>query len=331
MKQRPGIQFTRRQLLKSGASLSVAGMAIPAFAADLFPTHSVKLVVPFGPGSSTDIVARLVAAGMEGALGHPMIVDNRSGAGGNIATDIVAKSSPDGYTVLMGGTSNMVNPALYRKVNYDMARDFIPVGAAGMTSTLVIVPAASPIQSLKDLESAGQRGGGIKYASAGVGTSGHLGGELLKARLNGKMLHIPYREAGQALSALLAGDVDFMFYHYAGTLPLLRAGKVRALAVSSSRRLPLLPEVATVEELGLKDFDLDGVFMLYVPAGTPTPVVSHLREALNKALQSAETSEKLSVQGVQQRTFKPDELAPFIRAEQKKWGDMVRLSGASAD
>lgn len=315
------------------AAFAAALLAAPLIAgAQDFPNRPVRLVVPFGPGTSTDIVARIFADAMGKSLGQAVVVENKAGAGGNIGADQVAKSTPDGYTIVMGTVgTHAINPGLYRRMPYDAQKDFAPLGFAGYTPTLLVVAANSPAQNLKDLQAAARKDGGISFASAGNGTSGHLAGELLKVRLGGQMVHVPYKEGGMALSDVMSGQAQFMFYHPAAVLPHIKAGKLRALGVSSVKRTAAAPDVPTITEQGYGDFDLVAWFMLYAPAATPAPVLAKLRDAAAQAVQNPEVKAKLVAQGLEVPLLKPDELVAFNRSEIAKWSELVQRSGAHVD
>lgn len=320
----------RRTVLIAAAALALAA-PLGAFAQD-YPSRPVKLVVPFGPGTTTDIIARVYAEAMAKPLGQAIVVENKSGAGGNIGSDLVAKSPPDGYTILMGTVgTHAINPGLYRKMPYDAQKDFAPLGFAGYTPTLLVVAADSPIKDLKDLKAAGDKGNGISFGSAGNGTSGHLAGELLKARLGGKMVHVPYKEGGLALSDVMAGQTQFMFYHPAAVMPHIRAGKLRALGVSSAKRTAAAPEVVPIADQGFGEFDLVPWFMLYAPAATPAPVLAKLRDAVAQAVAQPEVRARLAAQGLEVPVLKADELGAFNRTEITKWSELVKRSGAQVD
>lgn len=317
------------KLLALGAALAIPCGA--ALAQD-YPSRPVKLVVPFGPGTTTDIVSRVIAEGLSRPLGQAVVVENRAGAGGNIGSDLVAKGPADGYTILMGTVgTHAINPGLYKKMPYDAVKDFAPIAFAGSTPTLLVVAAGSPFKTLKDLQAQAAKPGGVSFASAGNGTSGHLAGELLKARLGGEMVHIPYKEGGLAMSDVMGGTVHFMFYHPAAVMPHIRSGKLRALGVSSARRTSAAPDVPTITEQGYGDFDLVPWFMLYAPAATPAPVLARLRDAANQAIGNPDISAKLAAQGLELRSLKPDELVAFGRTEMLKWSELVKRSGAHVD
>ncbi|MBC5785261.1 tripartite tricarboxylate transporter substrate binding protein [Ramlibacter sp. USB13] len=321
----------RRPVVAALVALAL-GLPFAAQAQQDYPARPVRLVVPFGPGTTTDIIARVFAEAMAKPLGQAIVVENRAGAGGNIGADLVAKSPADGYTIVMGTVgTHAINPGLYRKMPYDAQKDFAPIGFAGYTPTLLVVAANSPVKSLKDLQAAAQKQGGISFASAGNGTSGHLAGELLKARLGGEMVHVPYKEGGMALSDVMAGQAQFMFYHPAAVLPQVKAGKLRALGVSSAKRSGATPDVPTITEQGYGDFDLVAWFMLYAPAATPAPVLAKLRDAVAQAVTNPETKAKLAAQGLEVPLLKPEELAAFGRTELAKWSELVKRSGAQVD
>ena len=313
------------------ALLAAFALSVSALAQD-WPSRPVKLVVPFGPGTTTDIVSRVFAEALGKSLGQAVVVENKSGAGGTIGTDLVAKAPADGYTIVMGPVgTHALNPGLYRRMPYDAQKDCAPIGFAGYTPTLLVVAGNSPVKSLKDLQALATRPGGVSFASAGNGTSGHLAGELLKARLGGEMVHVPYKEGGLALSDVMAGQTQFMFYHPAAVMPQVKAGKLRALGVSSAKRTAAAPDVPTITEQGFGEFDLVAWFTLYAPAATPAPVLAKLRDAVAQAVTNPDTKAKLAAQGLEVPQLKPDELTAFGRTEIAKWSELVKRSGAQVD
>jgi tripartite-type tricarboxylate transporter receptor subunit TctC len=315
----------RRAALLSGLLAGLAGAA-------LAQEGTVKMVVPFGPGTTTDTVARVVADGLGKALHQTVVVDNRAGAGGATGTDQVAKGAADGKTLVMGTVgTHAINASLFKKLPYDPMRDFAPVAFVGYTPTLLVVAAGSPVKSLKDLGALAARPEGVTFASAGNGTSGHLAGELLAQRLGGKMIHVPYKEGAVALTSVMSGQVDFMFYHPAAVNPQIKAGKLRALGASGSVRSAAAPEVPTLMEQGVKDFDLVAWFMLYAPVATPPAALATLREASAQALAQPELMARLREQGIEQRPMRVDEMAPFNQVEIGKWAELVKRSGAQVD
>ncbi len=319
-----------RKLLAAGVMLAAAATQVQAQAQD--KGGPVKMVVPFGAGTTTDTVARVVGEALGKALQQPVIVDNRAGAGGSTGSDMVAKSAPDGRTLVMGTVgTHAINAALFSKLPYDPMRDFAPVAFIGYTPTLLVVAAESPIKSLKDLAQAAAKPQGVTFASAGNGTSGHLAGELLAQRLGGKMIHVPFKEGAMALTGVIASQVDFMFYHPAAVMPQVKAGKLRALAASGAVRSAAAPDVPTVMEQGIADFDLVAWFMLYAPAATPAATLAQLRTAGATALAQPEVMTKLREQGVESRPMKAEEMQPFNKAELGKWAGLVKRSGAQVD
>lgn len=321
----------RRKLL-AACMLLGAGLAPAAVLAQDYPSRPVRLIVPFGPGTTTDIISRVFAEALAKPLGQSVIVENKAGAGGVIGSDLVAKSPADGYTLIMGTVgTHAINASLYRKLPYDPQKDFAPVAFAGYTPTLLVVAANSPLKSVKDLAAQAGKPGGISFTSAGNGTSGHLAGELLKARLGGEMVHVPYKEGSLAMSDVMGGQVQFMFYHPAAVLPHIKAGKLRALGASSTKRSAAAPEVPAISEQGAGEFDLVAWFMLYAPAATPAPVLARLRDAASQVLANGEVTAKLAAQGLELRSMKPDELASFGRTEISKWSELVKRSGAQID
>ena len=311
-----------------------AALAIvsPALFAQAPPEGTLRLVVPFGAGTTTDIISRTVGEGLGKALQQTVVVDNRAGAGGSTGSDQVAKAAPDGRTIVMGTVgTHAINASLFRKLPYDPLRDFAPVALVGFTPTLLVVGTDSPAKTINDLKAMAARPEGVTFASAGNGTSGHLAGEMLAQRLGVKMIHVPYKEGAMALTAVIGRQVDLMFYHPAAVMPQVRAGKLRALGASSAQRSAAAPDVPTLLEQGLADFDLVAWFMLYAPAATPAPQLANLRRAAAAALASPEVVLKLREQGVEQRALRTEELVTFNRAELGKWAELVKRSGAQVD
>ena len=309
-----------------------AGLLAGAGALRAQDSAPIKMIVPFGPGTTTDTIGRVVAEALGKTLRQSIVVDNRAGAGGSVGTDQVAKAAPDGKTLVMGTVgTHAINAALFRKLPYDTLRDFAPVAFIGYTPTLLVVAANSPARSLKDLAAMAARPEGVTFASAGNGTSGHLAGELLAQRVGGKMIHVPYKEGAVALTSVMAGQADFMFYHPAAVMPQIKAGKLRALGASGALRSAAASDVPTLMEQGTKDFGLVAWFMLYAPAATPPATLSQLRSAAAAALAQPDTVSRLRDQGIEQRTMRADELLTFNQAELVKWAELVKRSGAQVD
>jgi len=292
--------------------------------------RAIKLIVPFAAGTTTDIVARVLADALGRQLSQPVVVDNKPGAGGAIGSELAARSGADGHTVLLGTVgTHAINASLYKRLSYQPQRDFVPLGFMGATPTLLVVPAAAPWKSVADLREAS--GKSVSFASAGNGTSGHLAGETLNLRLGKDFVHVPYRDGAQALTEVMAGNVQFMFYHPAAVLPQIRAGKLRALGVSSAKRSLAAPEVPTLAEQGIANFDLVAWFMLYAPADMPAAQRDRLRDATQEVLAQAAVRDKLAAQGIEPMAMTAAEMAAFGTAEIAKWGEAVRRSGAQVD
>jgi tripartite-type tricarboxylate transporter receptor subunit TctC len=290
-------------------------------------------VVPFPPGGTTDILARAVAQKLTEAMGQSVVLDNRPGAGGNIGADVVAKSAPDGYTLLMGTVgTHAINPSLYAKMPYDHVKDFVPVVlVAGVPNVLVVNPSL-PVNSVADLiKLAKAKPGSINFASSGNGTSIHLSGELFKAMAGVDMTHVPYKGSAPALSDLISGQVQVMFDNLPSSLPQIKAGKLRAIAVTSLKRAPALPDVPTISESGLPGFEASSWFGVLAPAGTPPAVITRLNAEVDKWLQTPEAKEQLLAQGAQAAGDTPEQFAAFIRSETEKWAKVVKASGAKVD
>jgi tripartite-type tricarboxylate transporter receptor subunit TctC len=313
-------------------ALVMACIAPSAFA-QVYPNHTIRLVVPFPAGGTTDILARDVAKKLTDTLGQPVVVDNRAGAAGNIGADIVAKAAPDGYTLLMGTVgTHAINPSLYAKMPYDHVKDFVPIVlVAGVPNVLVVNPSV-PINSVADLiKLAKTKPGTINFASSGSGTSIHLSGELFKTMAGVDMTHVPYKGSSPALVDLMGGQVQIMFDNLPSSLALIKSGKLRAIAVTSQKRAPVLPDVPTVAESGLPGFEASSWFGILAPAGTPAPIVAKLNAEVNKWLQSPEAKEQLLAQGAEPAGGPPEQFVAHIRAESDKWAKVVKASGAKVD
>jgi tripartite-type tricarboxylate transporter receptor subunit TctC len=327
----------RRGLLVAAA---LAALAPAAAFAQAWPSRPVRIVVPFPAGGTTDILARALAPELQRVFGQPFVVDNKPGAGGNIGAAEVAKSAPDGHTLLMGtvGTHG-INASLYPKLPYDPVKDFVPVTlVAGVPNVLVMNPAKAQqygINAVPDLiRYAKSNPGKLNMSSSGNGTSIHLSGELFKTMTGTFMLHFPYRGSGPAVMDLLGGNMDLMFDNLPSSLPHIRAGKLKALAVTSGQRSQALPDLPTIEEAGgpaLKGFEASSWFGLLAPAGTPSDTVNRLQQETAKALATPALKERLLSQGAIPSGMTSAEFARHIDAETKKWARVVKISGAKVD
>ena len=325
----------RRHLLASAGASLLPGTL---FAQAAWPNKPVRIVVPFAPAGTTDILARALAPELSRAFGQTFIIDNKPGAGGNLGADVIAKSPPDGYNLLMGTVGTQaINASLYPKMPFDPAKDFAPIVlVAGVPNVLVINPAkaeAYKVNNVADLiRYATANPGKLNMASSGNGTSIHLSGELFKSATGTFMLHFPYRGSGPALLDLIGGTMDVMFDNLPSALPQIKSGKLKALAVTSAQRSAALPDVPTVAEAaGLKGFDASSWFGLLAPAGTPADIVNRIQQETAKAFESPTFKERLLSQGAIPGGQPPAEFARFIAAETKKWAQVVRVSGAKVD
>ena len=320
-----------RGMLRWALGAMFACIALGA-SAQGYPNRSIRLVVPFPAAGTTDILARAVAQKLTEAFGQSVVVDNRPGAAGNIGSDLVAKSAPDGYTLLMGTVgTHAINPSLY-KMPYDHVKDFTPVVlVAGVPNVLVVNPAL-PVNSVADLiKLAKDKPGQINFASSGSGTSIHLSGELFKTMAGVDMTHVPYKGSAPALIDLVGGQVQIMFDNLPSALPQIKGGRLRAIAVTSLKRAPVLSDIPTISESGLPGFEASSWFGVLAPAGTPAPIVAKLNAEVNKWLQSADAREKLLAQGAEAAGGSPEQFAAHIRAESDKWAKVVKASGAKVD
>lgn len=330
--------FARRQLLGGATALALLSALPQAWAQSTWPTRPVRIVVPFAPGGTTDLLARALAPELSRAFGQPFTVDNRAGAGGNIGAELVAKAEKDGYTLLMGtvGTHG-INKALYKSLPYDPQKDFAPVTlVAGVPNVMVMntdKARALNINNVADfVRHAKANPGRLNMASSGNGTSIHLAGELFKNQTGIFMTHIPYRGSGPALSDMLSGTMDVMFDNLPSAMPHIKAGKLTAFAVTSAQRSAALPDVPTVAEAGkLAGFEASSWFGLLAPAGTSPDIVNRVQQEVAKALNQPAVKERLLSQGAIPSGNTPQEFARLIDSEIAKWAGVVKASGAKVD
>ena len=324
----------RSSMLAAIAALFVAFAALPAAAqGGAYPAKPIRLVVPFPAGGTTDILARAVAQKLSETWSQQVIVDNRPGAGGNIGSDLVAKAAPDGYTLLMGTVgTHAINPSLYAKMPYDHVKDFTPVIlVAGVPNVLEVNPSL-PVHSVQELIAyAKANPGKLNFASSGNGTSIHLSGELFKSMTGVQMVHVPYKGSAPALADLIGGQVQLMFDNLPSSLQFIKAGKLRALAVTSSARSSALPDLPTLAESGLPGFEASSWFGVLAPAHTPPAIVAKLNAAIGAWLATPEAKEKLSAQGAIPAGGPPEAFVKHIADETAKWAKVVKASGAHID
>ncbi len=318
--------------IAAAALLAAAALHTGSAAAQAYPSKPIRLMVPFPPGGSTDIIARIVAQKLTAQLGQPMVVENRGGAGGTIGTAVVAKAAPDGYSLMVGTTStHVVAPSVYAKLEYDPVKDFAPVSLMAVTPYLLVVNPAVQAKTVKELvELMRAQPGRLNYASAGIGSTTHLAMEMLKFASGTYALHIPYNGNGPAGAAVIAGQVEILFGSLPAVLPHARSGRVRALAVGTLKRSPSLPEVPTVAESGYPGFDASLWLAIMAPAGTPAPVIERLHKEVVAAVSAPETRDLLDKNGAEVLTSTPGELAAMIRDGVAKYAKIVKTAGVTA-
>jgi tripartite-type tricarboxylate transporter receptor subunit TctC len=319
-------------VLCAAAAVSLAGVSGDA-QAQAFPNRTITLVIPFAPGGSTSIVGRVIADKMSQLLGESIVVDNRPGAGGTVGTKVVAKSEPDGYTLLLGYTGTLaIGPALYKSAGYDPRKDFAPIGMIGNAPNSLVVHPSFPAKTVAELIAyAKANPGKVNFGSAGVGTVSHIAGEYF-ARVAGiKLVHIPYKGTAPALTDLLGGHIPMAFAPIPASHANVSAGLLRALAVTSTSRSSLLPDVPTISESGLPGFDVSLYYGLVAPAGTPRPVIDKLNRELRAALASDEVKKQLSQDGTEITPGTPEDYADFIDKDEKKWSQLLRASGVEQE
>jgi len=321
-----------RAVTIAACALFAAAHAHAAEPAAGFPSKPLRLVVPFAVGGTSDIVARLLAPKVWELLGQPVVADNRPGAGSNIGTDLVAKASPDGYTLLIGTPALASNPALYGKLPFDVQRDLAPVTLLAEIPIVLVVHPSMPARTVKDLiAQAKAQPGKLNFGSSGNGGIGHLVGEMFKSAAQVQMTHVPYKGNGPALVDLMAGVLSLTFSDIGGALPFVTGGKMRALAVTSAARARQLPDVPTMAEAGVAGFQASSWFAIFATGGTPAPVIDRLNGAFVKALQTPEIRDRLAGMGFTLSGGTPAELAAFMRTETVKWTRVVKESGARID
>jgi tripartite-type tricarboxylate transporter receptor subunit TctC len=316
----------RYVLLLLGWALA-AGPAL----ADEWPSRPIQVIVPFGAGGAADIIARLVGDKLAAALGQPVIIEDRPGAGGNIGAAAVARANPDGYTLLMSGSpTHSVGPYLYKDLSYDPMRDVPPVAMLAVAPNLLVVTASLPVKSVADLVAlARAKPHTVTYSSAGIGTSGYLAAELLKSSANLDISHVPYKSGPEAVTGVLSGNVTFMFFTIPALLPQVEAGQLRALAIGSAERSPLVPNVPTIAEAGYPGFDVIAWYALFAPRGTPEPIVKRLSAEVEKALNLPDVRAEMAKLGAEPHYLSPQGLTDFVATESPKWGPLLKNIKAS--
>jgi len=313
--------------------LAAALMTVPARAqTQTYPNRTIVFVVAYAPGGTGDVVARMIASKLGPALGQTIVVENRAGASGAIGTQYVARSAPDGYTILIGQTAEIaINQNLHKDLGYNPDVDLLPVALGADASLAMVVPPNAPYSTLDGLlKAAHATTSGLTFASAGIGTPGHIAGDFLRVRTKTNLLHVPYK--GDALKDVIAGHVDFFFSGYPAAIPLVHSGKLRILAISSEQRLASIPDVPTVRELtDIKEFDLTVWQGLFLPRGTPKEIVNRLNTATNEILAQPDIKKKLSEAGAYVRPMSVDQFSAFVEAQRQKYKQIIKETGITAE
>jgi tripartite-type tricarboxylate transporter receptor subunit TctC len=329
----------RRAMGRLGATVATTFLALPlalapavAIAQSAYPAKPIRLVVPFPPGGATDVVARSIGQKLSDALGQPVVVENKAGASSNIGSEFVARSAPDGYTLLLGTIANATNMTYYPRMTYDTLRDLVPITQTMSAPSILVVHPSLPVKNLQELLAyARANPGKLSFASSGAGGSPHLAGEMLKLRAGIDMVHVPYKGAGPALQDTLAGNVQVAFKTSLSAVPHIQSGKLRGIAVAANKRVAQLPDVPTMAEAGMPDFEVSSWNGLLAPAGTPKEIVDRLYAETAKALRSPDLIERFAAQGAEPVGSSPEEFRAYIRAEVEKWGKVIKAAGISAE
>ena len=331
------MQPPRRTALAAFAALAAAALAVAVPAAHAqaqpWPSRPVRIVVPYPPGGPTDIVARLVGQRLSERLKQPFVIENRAGAGGNLGAEAAAKSPADGYTLLLGTTAHAINPSLFKSLGYDIRKDFVPIALLTSIPLVLVVPAASPVATVADVVAlAKSKGGGLPYASSGNGQSTHLAAELFASMAGAPMTHVPYKGSAPALTDLAGGQVALMFDTMLSAMPQVKAGRLKAIAVTSAVRAPSAPELPTVAEAaGLAGYEATAWNALFAPAGTPPEVSAALAAAVAEVLAEPETRQRFAADGAIAGSGTPAALGAFLGRESDKWRGVVQRANVKVD
>ncbi len=321
-----------RRAMFAALLVAAATLSTPAWAQSAYPDRPVRFVVPYPPGGGTDVIARIVQARFQAALGQPVVIDNRGGGGGSLGTDIVAKAAPDGYTVLFTLSSHTINPAIFPKLPFDTERDFEPVGTvASLPQILVTLPKfeANTVAELVAL--AKKKPDTLQFGSVGIGSPSHLAGELLNLRAGIQLTHIPYKGGGPGVIDLLGGQIPMVWVSIPAAAQFVKAGRLKALAVSTLKRSSAFPEVPTMQEAGVPDFEIDSWFAMFVPAKTPRAVVERLNKALNSVVAEPEVKAQFLLQGAEAVGGTPAALAKVVASELPRWAKLAKDANIKAE
>ncbi len=317
-------------LISVGGTL--AAVDARAQAPDAWPSKPIRFILPFPPGGGTDILGRIISERLAANLGQPVVIENRGGAGGNVGAEAAAKSAPDGYTIVLVAPSLAISPSLYSKLNYDPVKDFAPISLVATVPNVMITHPSVPARTLQEfIALAKSKPGGMNFGSGGNGTSNHLAGELFNIVAGVKLVHVPYKGVNLAMNDVLSGEVHLVVIGIPAAAPHIKAGKLRALALIAPQRSPALPDVPTVAEAGLPNFEVTTWYGVLAPAGVPGPIVARLNAELVKIMHAPELKERFAAMATEPRTSTPEEFAAYIKQEIAKWAEVVRQAGLKAD
>lgn len=318
--------------LALGASVGAPSLVLAQRSSAKWPSQQpIKLIVAFGPGGSTDVTARVISAKLMDIIGQRIVIENKAGGGSNIGTEFASRLPADGYNLFLGTVANAINMALYKNPGYDLLKDFEAISSSTSSPAVLVCSAKLPVKTVQDLiKFAKANPGKMNYASSGVGTTPHLAGEIFKSRLGLDVTHIAYKGAAPALTDTISGVTDYGFKTALSAIPSVQSGQLRALAVASSQRLALLPDVPTMAEAGVTDFEITAWNGLFAPTGTPRDIVDRLSEACAQVAKMKEVQETFAAQATLATHSTPEQFKKFVAAEIKMWGDVVRMTGASA-
>ena len=307
-------------------------MCVPLLASAQYPNKAIKMIVPYPAGTAADVMARIVGDRLAAALGQPLVIDNRPGAGGNIGAEAAAKSPNDGYTLMLATIDHASNPSLYRSAGYDLTRDFVGIATVARIPGLLVVPADSPAKTVQELVAlAKAKPGGLNFASGGNGSQAHFGGEMFKQLAGVDIVHVPYRGGPDMVAAILSNQVALAMPTFITVFPHVQAGKMRALAVTSPTRNPKLPNVPTMKEVMPPGFELNAWFGIIAPVGVPADVVNRLNAEINKALNDPAMRERMQADGTTVFTSTPEEFAALMKSDVARWADVVKKTGIRID
>ncbi len=314
------------------AALLLGCLPMAVVAQGAYPTKPIRMIVPYPPGGPTDVLGRIVAQKLSESLGQQVVVENRPGASGMIGSELVAKAAPDGYTLLTNASIHVINPSLYPKMNFDVLRDFAPVSLIAQVPLILVVNPALPVKSVSELIALGKaQPNRLNFASSGNAAAPHLAGESFKIATGMQMQHVPYKGSAPAVADLMGGQVQLMFDSMPSAMPHVKSGKIRALAVTTAKRSPTVPDLPTVAESGVPGFDISTWYGVWAPAGTPKDIVNKVAAEMAKVLQQPAVRERLAALGAEPAGNTPEEFAAYCQSELAKWSRIVRQSGAKAD